>query len=376
MSIHKRPVKNGYRYDVKIRRPDGTQYQNSFRTKKEAERFEAQEKTRLIQGTWLDNRNNTVTFAIYAYKWLKSNKSKRPKTLLRDKGIVNRHLIPALGEMPIKNIKGSDLRQMVSQWSDQGLSPGTIRRHKAILSAIFNMALDDDLIHKSPVHRLTVPRIEKSEGWALTSEETQRLLASIDQNYYSLIYIMVTTGIRWSEAAGLQIQHLDLLSNHPRLKIERTLHETPKGLVAEATKSTASKRNIILTKEQVNVIAQHITETGRTGANRDEPLFTSPRGHELAYQNFRSRIWLPAIKKANLQGLKIHDLRKTAATNLVQAGIDIKSVTEMLGHEDIRTTLQHYAKTSPEGLLAASEALVGALGPQPTQPNQQMVVNE
>jgi integrase len=226
------------------------------------------------------------------------------------------------------------------------------------------------------VHRLTVPRIEKSEGWAFTSEETQRLLSSIDQNYYLLIYIMVTTGIHWSEAAGLQIQHLDLLSNHPRLRIERTLHETPEGLVAEATKSSASKRNIILTREQVNVIAQHITETGRTGANRDEPLFTSPRGHELAYQNFRSRIWLPAIKKANLQGLKIHDLRKTAATNLVQAGIDIKSVTEMLGHEDIRTTLQHYAKTSPEGLLAASEALVGALGPQPTQPNQQMVVNE
>ena len=74
--------------------------------------------------------------------------------------------------------------------------------------------------------------------------------------------------------------------------------------------------------------------------------------------------------------LKIHDLRKTAATNLVQAEIDIKSVTEMLGHEDIRTTLQHYAKTSPEGLLAASEALVDALGPQPTQSNLQMVVNE
>ena len=74
--------------------------------------------------------------------------------------------------------------------------------------------------------------------------------------------------------------------------------------------------------------------------------------------------------------LKIHDLRKTAATNLVQAEIDIKSVTEMLGHEDIRTTLQHYAKTSPEWLLAASEALVNALGPQTTQFDQLLVVNE
>jgi integrase len=358
MSIHKRPVKNGYRYDVKIRRPDGTQYQNSFKTKKDAERFETQEKTRLIEGTWLDNRNNSITFATYAQRWLESNKAKRSKTLLRDKSIVNKHLIPSLGNLPIKNIKSSDLRHMVSDWSEQGLAAGTIRRHKAILSAIFNMALDDELIHKSPVHRLAIPRIEKSEGWALAPEETQRLLASVDPNYYPLIYIMVTTGIRWSEAAGLLIEHLDILSTHPRLRIERTLHETPNGFVAETTKSTASKRTIILTSEQVNVIAQHLAKSGRSAANKDEPLFTSPRGKELAYQNFRSRIWVPATKKADLVGLRIHDLRKTAATNLVQAGIDIKTITELLGHEDIRTTLQHYAKTSPQSLQAATQSLV------------------
>jgi integrase len=368
MSIHKRKVKNGHRYDVKIRRPDGTQYQKSFRTKKESEEFETQEKARQIEGTWLDNRKTSISFETYARKWLESNKTKRVKTLVRDKGIIERHLNPTIGSKSIKNIRSSDLRLLVGNWIDQGLSPGTIRRHKAILSAIFNLALDDDLIHKSPVHRLQIPQSESSRGWAISSVETQSLLACIDQNYYSLIYIMVTTGIRWSEAAGLQIKHLDLLSNHPCLKIERTIHETPEGLVVEATKSRASKRNIVLTRQQVQVIAQHLEDTGRTGANQDQPLFTSPRGHDLAYQNFRSRIWVPATKKANLQGLKIHDLRKTAATNLVRAGIDIKSVTEMLGHEDIRTTIQHYAKTTAEGLLAASEALVAAL----KIPNQQI----
>ena len=358
MSIHKRAVKNGYRYDVKIRRPDGPQYQNSFKTKREAEIFEAQEKSALSQGSWLDNRNNNITFAEYAERWLQSNQSKRPRTLQRDQGIISKYLIPALGKTTLRNIKSSDLRRLVHDWNEKGLSPSTIRRHKAILSAIFNMAIDDDIIHKSPAHRLTTPRVEKSEGRALTGEETQRLLSAIDSNYYPLIYIMITTGIRWSEAAGLQVQHLDLLSTYPRLKIERTLHETPQGLVAAPTKSAASKRQIILTREQVKVIARHLADTGRTGADKTDPLFTSPRGKELAYQNFRSRVWVPAIKKANLEGVRIHDLRKTAATNLVQAGIDIKTITEVLGHEDIRTTLQHYAKTSNDGLLGASKALV------------------
>jgi integrase len=358
MSIHKRAVKNGYRYDVKIRRPDGTQYQNSFKTKREAEIFEAQEKSALSQGSWLDNRNNNITFAEYAERWLQSNQSKRPRTLQRDRGIISKHLIPTLGKTTLRNIKSSDLRRLVHLWNENGLSPSTIRRHKAILSAIFNMAIDDDIIHKSPAHRLTTPRVEKSEGRALTSEETQQLLSAIDPNYFPLVYIMVTTGIRWSEAAGLQVQHLDLLSAYPRLKIERTLHETAQGLVAAPTKSAASKRQIILTQEQVIVIARHLADTGRTGADKADPLFTSPRGNALAYQNFRSRVWVPAIKKANLGGVRIHDLRKTAATNLVLAGVDIKSVTEMLGHEDIRTTLQHYAKTSLEALQAASLVLV------------------
>jgi integrase len=346
---------------VKLRRPDGTQYQKSFRTKKEAERFEAQERAAHNQGTWLDDRNNSLTFAEYAEKWLQSNQSKRPRTLQRDRGIVRVHLVPALGQMSLKNIKSSDLRHLVNTWNKNGLAPSTIRRHKAILSAIFNMAIDDDIIHKSPVRRLATPRVEKSEGRALTSEESQRLLAAIDPNYFPLIYIMITTGIRWSEAAGLQVQHLDLLSTYPNLKIERTLHETPQGLVAETTKSAASKRSIVLTKEQVKVIAQHLVDTGRTGADKTDPLFTSPRGKELAYQNFRSRIWVPAIRRANLEGLRIHDLRKTAATNLIQAGIDIKTITEVLGHEDIRTTLQHYAKTSQSGLWSASNALVAAV---------------
>jgi len=74
--------------------------------------------------------------------------------------------------------------------------------------------------------------------------------------------------------------------------------------------------------------------------------------------NFRNRIWQPAVNAAGLEGLQIKDMRKTAATNLLQSGADSKTVTAILGHEDIRTTLNHYAKTTPESLLAASYALV------------------
>ena len=77
--------------------------------------------------------------------------------------------------------------------------------------------------------------------------------------------------------------------------------------------------------------------------------------------NFRNRIWQPAVKAAGLEGLKVKDMRKTAATNLLQNGLDMKTVTAVIGHENISTTLNHYAKTTPESLANAAQVLIDAV---------------
>jgi site-specific recombinase XerD len=84
--------------------------------------------------------------------------------------------------------------------------------------------------------------------------------------------------------------------------------------------------------------------------------------------NFRNRIWQPAVKAAGLEGLKVKDMRKTAATNLLQSGLDMKTVTAVMGHENISTTLNHYAKTTPESLSIAAKVLVSGV----TNPLDQM----
>jgi integrase len=135
--------------------------------------------------------------------------------------------------------------------------------------------------------------------------------------------VLLTTGIRWSELAGLDIRHFNPMSTCPTLSIVQGRHETSKGIEVTPTKSQAGRRELVLAPEQVEVIAKYLTVTGRTGANPDEPLFVSPMGKPLKYSNFRPRVWLPATRAAGLEGLRIHDLRKTAITNLIQAGVDI-----------------------------------------------------
>lgn len=361
MSIHERKTKTGIRYDVKIRRPDGTPYQRTFHTKREATAYENRELADLSRGSWIDNRRNKVTFSEYAEIWLASDPTKRTRTRIRDKGIIANHLNPSIGARSLGDIKHSDLRTLVGKWIEDGLSPSSIRRQKAVLSAIFNLALKDELILRSPVVGLDTPRVDPSDGRALSSQEVQRLLDAIDPEYVSLTYVMITTGLRWSELAGLEIRHFTSLASTPSLVIEQGLHETPNGKEIAPPKSAAGRRVIPLTSQQIRVISKHIEDTGRTGATPNEPLFVSPKGNSLTYTNFRPRVWLPAVRKADLEGLKIHDLRKTAITNLLQAGLDPKTITVLVGHEDLRTTLMHYAKATPKSLLQASQALVDAV---------------
>jgi site-specific recombinase XerD len=358
MSIHKRTAGNQNKYDVKLRRPDGTQYQKTFNTKKQAEAYEAQQLVEHNSGTWLDDRYTNITFEQMANRWLDSNNAKRQTSFARDLGILKKHLIPAIGNQKIKTIKRSDISAMVNTWVTAKLSPATIRRHMAVLSAIFNMAVADDILHKSPTLKIKTPRVDPSHGRALTPTESELLLSQIPHDHFAFVFTMLTTGMRWSEAAGLQVKHFSPMTTPPTLTIEQGLHETGNGYVTEKPKSAASHRVLVLQTKHVEVIARYLQETNRSAVNSEAPLFVSPKGGRLVSSNFRNRIWQPAVKAAGLEGLQIKDMRKTAATNLLQSGADSKTVTAIMGHEDIRTTLNHYAKTTPESLLNAAQVLL------------------
>ena len=84
-------------------------------------------------------------------------------------------------------------------------------------------------------------------------------------------------------------------------------------------------------------------------SRENEPLFTSPEGKALNYSNFRNRVFKPACLKAGFPKLQFHDMRRTAATLLTEANSPAKELQTLLGHSDIRTTLNLYAQSTDEG---------------------------
>ena len=363
MSIHKISGKTGTRYQVKLRDPNGRQYSKTFKTRNEAKSYETSQNNSMQRGAWTDLRLSTVTFGQLADLWILQNTQKRQRSLDRDAGILKLHALPALQNKKISNIKKSDIQNLVNGWITYGLKPRTIRRNLAVVKAIFQKAVDDELLFKNPATGTKYPKPEPVEQHPLTSEEAASLLSSIHPFYMPLLYIAITTGLRWSELAGLQIRDVELMGKKPMLNVNRGLHSTSKGITYEKPKSSAGKRTIPLTETQVELIAAHIAETKRTMVNGEEPLFVSPEGHVLNYSNFRNRVFIPALQKACISKARIHDLRRTTATILVANQVDLKTIEQLMGHSDIRITLSAYASATQAGMDKALLSLENHLTP-------------
>ena len=113
MSIEARKLKSGRTvYDVRLRDPAGHGYKRTFRTKREAETFEASQRVDRVRGAWVDPRKSSTTFAEVAVSWLASNPAKRQTSRARDEIVVRVHLLPALGHRPV----GSILRPTCRRW--------------------------------------------------------------------------------------------------------------------------------------------------------------------------------------------------------------------------------------------------------------------
>jgi len=335
---------------------EGKHYSRSFHTRKEAERFDAERKTVLNNGSGFRTKNESITLDEYAQKYL--SRKKKPSTVLRNRGIYQRHLQPSFGATQIRQILHSDIQKIVDLWDENGLSPRTIRRQLAVLSAIFVLAERDGVISRIPTKGLSIPEAAEPHRYAMTVEEYALLRSTIHPNYEAFFYVLVETCMRIGEAINLNIEDFDW---------------RVKTLEIKDSKTKVGIRTVRISSTSQALISAHIKTTGRTMVNQSAPLFVSHKidsktglvaGTRVNYSNFRSRIFKPAAAQVGLPALQPHDSRRTTATFMVDSETPHKVVQEQLGHSDIRTTLNLYVKATPEAREASIRRMEDILNPE------------
>jgi integrase len=348
MSIQRRETATGVRYDVKLRDANGRMYQRTFRTKREAESYQAQEKADQARGAWVDPRGGATPFGDAAQEWLASNPAKRPSCWARDETIIRVHLRPAFGNRPIASVTKRDVQSLVNKWCSTKAKPRTVDRQYGTLRAIFNYAVESDLLGRTPCRGINLPTADEKDAYIVDADELAALADAMDEDTRPMAYVGAVLGLRWGECAGLRVGRIDFLRSEIRVCWQRT--RGPGGVMVEGPpKSAKGNRTEAAPPELMDVLAAHLARRGLTGADADEYVFTGPQGQPLDYSNWYHDVWVPARTAVGLKGLKFHNLRDANATGMVAAGVDPKTAQVRLGHADVRTTLGIYAKATTEG---------------------------
>lgn len=317
---------------------DGRQRAKSFRTQAQADRHERQVRSDTDRGLPTAPGRRLST-AAWAEQWLDSNRDLQPSSR-RMYAESWGHLQGELGKYPLHRLSAAHIDRALNTYAATGAAVSSVARAYRMLRAMLNNAVKRDLILRSPMIGVKQPRPVRQEMRFLTADELERLAASIDPRYRSLVLVAGWGGLRWGELAGLRIGDVD--------------HETGRIMVTGQLSTDGRRRTETKTKKArtVDLPASVMTELPREG---DGYVWTQPTGTPLNHSNFRQRFFVPAVTKAGLGRLRVHDLRHTSVALAIAAGAHPAEIQAQLGHTSIKTTLDEYGHILPS---RASEVAV------------------
>ena len=338
---------------ARYRTPDGRERSKTFPRKVDAERFLNQVEVDKARGRWVDPRLGRVTLAEWHEDFLATTGNLRASTRARDESYTKNHVLPRFGSTPIAAIDHLAVRTWVAELSATGKAPATVHKIFQNLSKPLAAAVDAGLISHNPCERVPLPKIERAEQRFLAPIEVATLTEKIDPRYSALIVTAAYSGLRIGELLGLKRSRVDLLQR--RLTVVETLSEVKGKLITSPPKTRAGFRSVPIPRLVADALNDHVV--AERIDSPDAYLFTSPHGGPIRLSQFRSRFWQPAVERAELTPLRIHDLRHTAVALWIAAGASPREIASRAGHSSVVTVLDRYGHLLPGSEDHVNDAL-------------------
>ena len=255
------------------------------------------------------------------------------------------HALPIIGGMQLRDVDARVVDKLYSTLRREKRGACTIAKVHAVLTRAWNLAVRKEFVQRNPFNQVEPPSYETPEVRYLTVDESQRLLEiASTTRWYPLIALLLATGMRIGEAAGLRWRDIDWDRNRISIRVGQT--DVDGQIEAKRTKTKKSRRYVDVDAKTMQIMAVHRKNMLRDG-HSSHTVFVGPDGGVLRRANFRKRDWIPLVAAAGLEGVTPHDLRHTHATMLLTAGENPKVVSERLGHESIKITLDTYSHVIP-----------------------------
>lgn len=360
-SAKRKTLKSGkVRYYARYKGSDGQWHEEGgFDTAKKALAFGYEREGQSQRGEWVAPLDARTTFGEYvdSHYW-PSVGNLEVSTRAGYRSYLDAHFLPALGAMPMGQIAPSTIQGWVNSVAET-LSPASVIKYHTFLHGVFARAVVDRVIARNPCADTRLPKVVARRPTIITPAEFDRILEEIPSQHRMLVVLAVETGMRWGEIAALRPSDVDFAARIvtvQRALVEVSRKNSPTGntFSVKGYPKDDEPRVIQIEAQTCAALREHMLLLGI----RDEDLlFSSESGTPLSRTNFRTRVWLPALKAAGLsRAVRFHDIRAAHASWLLAGGADLQVVKERLGHRSITTT-ERYLGTLPDAGDRALAAL-------------------
>ncbi|MGJ0383705.1 tyrosine-type recombinase/integrase [Paenarthrobacter nicotinovorans] len=272
--------------------------------------------------------------------------------------MLDLHVKKVIGGLPVDKLDYRAIAFWVKSMLAKGRSPKTIKNVHGLISAAMNTAEMLGYITRNPCRGVQLPSVEKAEDemMFLTHAEFGLIMEFMGERYRDFTNFLVMTGTRFGEATALTVADIDLLGKPATARINKAWKRDGQNkFYIGPTKTGAGKRTIGLNPALVDLLIPLVA-----GRPSGDLLFSTPKGERIVHKLYWHHFWVPAVKAAQVRGLRkdprIHDLRHTHASWLIQDGVPIFTISRRLGHASIKTTEQVYGHLMPEALQVGADA--------------------
>jgi integrase len=332
---------------------------------------------------------SSITLTDWIKKWLPITRRVKELSVneyLHKQDLLRTHIKPsAIGRISLQKLKPMDIdlfyadllengkeKKEKDEYGNEvihhvGLAAQTVKHIHNIIKPALQYAEDNGLVHKSPAKKILPPKVKHKEAITLKEKEVAKYLAVLaHRRRYALFVLELCTGLRRGELLGLQWQDLDFETRTLYIRRQlirvRSINGLGSSLEYKVPKSVKSTRNIILPLCAISELTAH-------KARQDEGLIFPTA---LGKKTDPRRIYethCQALKAAKIKHIAFHNLRHTVATLLLLKGENFKTIQELLGHSDIRTTMDTYVHVLDEMKAASAETMNGIISEALTRIN-------
>lgn len=282
-------------------------------------------------------------------------------------GRIYQHIVPELGKVPLNQLSQKDLQQFYTRLKKggrlirteqfgEGLSDSTVRGCHITCRAALEKAVQAGLLRSNPAAGCKLPPKRGREMLVLDREELQRfLLQAQAEGYFELFLLDLCTGLRRGELMALQWGDLDFDTGE--LTVNKQVYEVKGKLQLSVPKTRASIRKLVLPPGVVEVLREY-----RRGVD-SRWMFPSPVKEDtpLSPGAVRRR-FQQILERAGCKHIRLHNMRHIFATLSLENGMDVKTLSAMLGHVSAATTLNIYAHVTDTMQAEAAAKIDRGLG--------------